>query len=437
MQKKYDKYIKEMFSLGRFGIKLGLSVINNILINLDNPHKAYKSIHIAGTNGKGSIASTISSILTESGIKTGLYTSPHLVRFNERFCINGNPVADEDIVEAYEKIKDAGKNHDRQATFFEISTAMAFYLFKKHQVDFAIIETGMGGRLDATNIIIPEVSIITNISIEHSEYLGNTIREITGEKAGIIKQNRPVITGVKQKDAQSVLTETAKKHNSDLYVLGKDFKVRRNQDGSFNYYGLNYTFRNLTCALLGNYQIQNAAIAISALEIISEKTDLLKSDTGAETLTQDLVQSGLTKTSWPGRLEIVSQAPFVMIDGAHNLHAAKILADYLKTNFKKNEMTLILGILDDKPYKQILSTLIPCCSNVILTEPRIARSIPAETLQKEALKYLEHVTIMKSVDQAVSQTIKHAESRDKICIAGSLYVAGEAKQNKDIIRLSQ
>jgi len=356
---------------------------------------------------------------------------------SKQVCINGNPVADEDIMEAYEKIKDAGKNHDRQATFFEISTAMAFYLFKKHQVDFAIIETGMGGRLDATNIIIPEVSIITNISIEHSEYLGNTIREITGEKAGIIKQNRPVITGVKQKDAQSVLTETAKKHNSVLYVLGKDFKVRRNQDGSFNYYGLNYTFRNMTCALLGNYQIQNAAIAISALEIISEKTDLLKSDTGAETLTQDLVQSGLTKTSWPGRLEIVSQAPFVMIDGAHNLHAAKILADYLKTNFKKNEMTLILGILDDKPYKQILSTLIPCCSNVILTEPRIARSIPAETLQKEALKYLEHVTIMKSVDQAVSQTIKHAESRDKICIAGSLYVAGEAKQNKDIIRLSQ
>ncbi len=430
MKNKYETYIAEMFSLGRFGIKLGLSVVDNILRNLGNPQNSYKSIHIAGTNGKGSIASTLSSILAECGFKTGLYTSPHLVSFNERFCINGEPVEDEEIVEAYERIKNAGKNHEREATFFEISTAIAFYLFKKHSVDWAVIETGMGGRLDATNIINPELSIITNISIEHREYLGNTIKDITREKAGIIKKGRPVITGVKQQIARSVVIETAEKKSSTVSLLGRDFKVRKNKNGTFNYYGLKQTFRNLKCTLLGNYQIQNAGIALSAMEILSKQA-------GFFPLSQETVQEGLRKTSWPGRLEIVSHKPFVMIDGAHNLNAARILADYLKKNFQPKDLTLVLGILDDKPYRSILSTLLPCCGQAILTNPNISRRIPAEKLLKEAKKHIRNASVISSVDEAVTHAITHASKKEKICIAGSLYVVGEAKQNKHIQAFSK
>ncbi|MBW1940778.1 MAG: bifunctional folylpolyglutamate synthase/dihydrofolate synthase, partial [Deltaproteobacteria bacterium] len=183
-----------MYGLRRFGIKLGLETIGKILETLGNPHKSFKCIHVAGTNGKGSIASALASILHASGYKTGLYTSPHLVRFNERICINNEPVSDEDVINSYEKVKKVQEKADRGLTFFEYTTAMAFYEFGRQKVDWAVIETGMGGRLDATNIIEPSISIISNLSIEHTTYLGNTIAQIAEEKGGIIKENTPVVT---------------------------------------------------------------------------------------------------------------------------------------------------------------------------------------------------------------------------------------------------
>ena len=194
----YNSCLKEMYGLRRFGIKLGLDTIANILDVLGNPQKNFPCIHIAGTNGKGSIASSLSTILNLSGYKVGMYTSPHLVKFNERICINNIPVLDEEVVESFAAVKNL-HSEDREPTFFEYTTAMALYVFAKHKVDWAIIETGMGGRLDATNIIEPEVCVISNISKEHQAYLGNTIHEIAGEKGGIIKENIPIVTGVKQK----------------------------------------------------------------------------------------------------------------------------------------------------------------------------------------------------------------------------------------------
>jgi len=235
--KDYKDCLDSMYGLRRFGIKLGLSTINKILSALGNPQNNYSCIHVAGTNGKGSVASALASILQKAGYKVGLFTSPHLVTFNERIQINDRLISNKNVVESYNAVNNV--NHgSREPTFFEFSTAMALYEFSKEKVDWAVIETGMGGRLDATNIIKPAISIITNISIEHKAYLGNTIEKIAGEKGGIIKRGTPVITGAKQKNAINVLKNTASIKKAPFYLLGESFKTRKNKNGTFTYHGM-------------------------------------------------------------------------------------------------------------------------------------------------------------------------------------------------------
>ena len=231
----YKSCLKEMYAFRRFGIKLGLSTIQTILKGLQNPQNGFQSIHVAGTNGKGSIASLLAAILKEAGYTVGLYTSPHLVRFNERICINGAPISDEEVVACYEAVKRVHPG-DRSPTFFEYTTAMALYAFGRQKVDWAVIETGMGGRLDATNIISPVVSIISNISLEHQSYLGRTISLIAYEKGGIIKRNTPVITGATQKNAIAVLKEIAKTRSAPFYRRGDAFRIRKSRQGTFTYW---------------------------------------------------------------------------------------------------------------------------------------------------------------------------------------------------------
>lgn len=407
-----------MFALGRFGIKLGLDVIGNILTGLGNPQKNFLCVHIAGTNGKGSIAATLSSILSESGFKVGLYTSPHLVSFNERICINNNPVSNNDIVEAYQAVLNV-LSSDRHPTFFELATAMALYLFNRQKVDWAIIETGMGGRLDATNIINPEISIISNISVEHQKYLGSRLSQIAFEKGGIIKKNSPVITGAKQKSAVSVLKDIAEKQSAPFYCRGKDFYTRLYKNKEFTYFGISNTWRNLRTALIGKHQINNAALVLAACELLNQnKTDI----------PLQCIRDGLLKTRWPGRLEKVSDSPVIILDGAHNLAAVRKLADFLIQNLDKRKTTLILGILDDKPYSAMLHTLLPLCSRVILTSPKIDRVINPEKLYPVAEKIVKNIIIIHDVDKAVSHAVKTASPDEAICIAGSLYVVGEAKE---------
>ena len=265
----YDACLRKMYRLGRFGIILGLTTIQDILSSLGNPQDTFKSIHIAGTNGKGSTASALATILRLAGYKVGLYTSPHLVRFNERIQINGHPITDECVVAAYEAVNSAHKG-TREPTFFELTTAMAFHEFARQKVDWAIVETGMGGRLDATNIVTPRLSIITNISLEHQAYLGKTIPKITGEKAGIIKEGVPVVTGVRQPSAVRVLTQHAKEKNAPLYRLGEDFGVRRHPGSeSFTYCGITSVWKNMRSGLAGRYQADNAALVLAACELLS------------------------------------------------------------------------------------------------------------------------------------------------------------------------
>jgi len=417
LESSYKNCLKTMYGFRRFGIKLGLSTIRKILKGLGNPQNRFACIHVAGTNGKGSVASSLASILYRSGYVTGLYTSPHLVRFNERIQVNNRPISNDRVVAAYNAVTSVHQGR-REPTFFEFATAMAFYAFAQQKVDWAVVETGMGGRLDATNVITPELSIITNVSLEHQAYLGNTISLIAGEKAGIIKMRKPVVTAIRQKNAWQVLAKVAAEKNAPLYRLGRHFKIRRQPSGTFSYYGLNNVWHGLQTALRGSHQADNAAMVLAACELLNaDKADL----------TLDDIKKGLSTNYWPGRLETVSTKPFIILDGAHNRAAADNLARFLTTNLAGHPLTLVIGILDDKPYKAMLKSLLPLSSRVILTRAKIDRALNPQRLMEVVKYYNIESIIVPDVARAVKHAIDINPPNGAICIAGSLYVVGEAK----------
>lgn len=426
--KSYDDCLREMYAFRRFGIILGLSTIRKILDELGRPQENFSVIHVAGTNGKGSVASTLSVILKLAGYKVGLYTSPHLVKFNERICVDNLPIADEEVVNAYEAVKKVHPG-SREPTFFEFSTAMAFYEFGRQDIDWAIVETGMGGRLDATNIVEPEISVISNISLEHQEYLGKTLAEIAREKGGIIKKGIPVVTGTKQKNAVAVLRDIAGELSAPFYRYRTDFRTRTKKSGAggFDYFGIRNTWRDLKPALPGGHQVENAAISIAACEVLS--------DAGKATIAEDHVRGGINRNLWPGRLELIQGSPRVVLDGAHNLAAARKLAEFLSEI--AGPVTLVIGILDDKPCESILKILFPVCDRAVLTRPDSYRALPLEALQKIAKRYLNDVETIPEVDKAVKHALKTSPENGVVCVAGSLYVVGEAKTalNNDSFRI--
>jgi dihydrofolate synthase / folylpolyglutamate synthase len=409
--------LERMFALRRFGIKLGLATIRRMLAGLGNPHRLYPCIHVAGTNGKGSVASNLAEILIRSGYRVGLYTSPHLVRFNERIKIDGAEITDADIVRLYRRVKRA-LPAGREPTFFEFTTAMALDEFGRREVDWAVIETGMGGRLDATNVLSPELSIITNISLEHREYLGRTLREIAFEKAGIIKRRRPVVTAARQAAALGVIAQTAQAKSAPLYRLGPEFRVRRTKDGRFTYYGMNHVWPEMATSLQGGYQVENAAMALAACELLMKRTPRLSLQS---------MRAGLLANHWPGRLELVCRKPLVMFDGAHNLAAARQLARHLAANFQDRAITMVIGILDDKPYQAMLNLLLPRASRLIVTRAKITRALPPETIEAVARPLVSDIRIVPDVGRALRYAMETAAPESLILVAGSLYVVGEAK----------
>lgn len=417
-----------MFGLRRFGIKLGLEAITEVLSYLDHPQNDYQIIHIAGTNGKGSVAAMLSTIFRSAGYCVGCYTSPHLERFNERICINNLAIDNAAVLSAYERVHSAPQP-ERGLTFFEFTTAMALYTFSRRKVDWAVIETGMGGRLDATNAVHPQLTIITNISVEHKSYLGKTLTAIAGEKAGIIKSRIPVVTGVTQPSARSVILRQAAEFNSPIYQKGRDFKCRLAGEKQFSYYGIEKTWRGLKLGLNGKHQIDNAALALAACEILSQSRK-------AE-LSPEVIGAGLIHTKWPGRLEVVCKRPYVILDGAHNLMAARKLAQYLKKQFGEKNITLVVGVLDDKPCDSILKDLIAPCKRVVVAQPIIDRAIPAHDLAVIANKYIQQVDVISDVGTALEKALQMSTPDDVICVAGSLYVVGEAKTALRALNLAE
>jgi dihydrofolate synthase/folylpolyglutamate synthase len=425
----YQECLKTIYKLGRFGIKLELDTIQDILQSLGNPCQGFKTVHIAGTNGKGSTATYIAAILQQAGFKTGLYTSPHLVKFNERITVNGTQISDDQVVDAYEAVHaaDTGK---RRATYFEIATAMGFYHFAKEAVDWAVVETGMGGRFDATNVIRPETCVITNLSIEHTDYLGKTIKALAWEKGGIIKPGVPVVTAVSQPTGRRVLQDIAAEKSAPLLFYKTHFSMRKTQGReTYAYKGLDHHFDGLVKPLPGEHQKENLSLALAACELIFKTR---KGTDPRYDFTEALVREGLSKARWPGRLEHVMESPLVILDGAHNLHATKVLGEYLSSFLKGRQLTLVLGILSDKPYEKMLEYLVPLAGRVIITKAKIDRSLDPSTLKKAAERLTQNpVTIIEDVKDAVTHAVETSDSHDVVCIAGSLYVVGEAKEKFD------
>ncbi len=419
----YEKTLQAMYSLHRFGIKLGLDIITGMLSGLGNPQETYNCIHIAGTNGKGSVAAALSTILHKAGYRTGLYTSPHLVSFNERICIDNQPVSNEDIIAAHARAIEAFQG-DRENTFFELTTAMALDIFGRKQVDWAIIETGMGGRLDATNVLTPDLCIVTNISLEHQAYLGDTIAQIAGEKGGIIKKGVPVVTGVRQPEAIETIERLSADNEAPLARFKETFDIQPLSENTFDYQGIATDMEKVAVGLPGNHQLENAALVLAACETLNLS--------GKVTLDAADLRYGLLENRWPGRLEIVAESPTILLDGAHNLVACEALAHFLKTRFADRAITLVVGILDDKPYEKMLDLLVPPCKKLILTRPIIDRALEPEALLPVVEPYGKETTIITHVPDAVNHAIDTAGPDEVICVAGSLYVVGEARQMLDL-----
>lgn len=419
----YQETLTYLFGLQKFGIKFGLSKITHLLDLLGNPHEKLKVVHVAGTNGKGSTSVTVASIMREAGYRVGLYTSPHLVNFTERIKINGLEIEEARVVELTEKIRlkvqdSRFKEELEKITFFEFTTAMAILYFVEEGVDMAVMETGMGGRLDATNVIRPVVSIITNISLEHKEFLGDTMEKIAFEKAGIIKDEIPLVTGVEQQSAVEVIERVCCEKSAPLYRLGREFSFKRKGVSQFNYHGIKENFNDLKLALVGGHQFINASLALAAVELIRTK---------GFPVSTEAVYRGLEEVSWPGRLEMVSNNPRIILDGAHNPGGAKALSVAIREELKFDKLYLILGIMADKDIEEIISPLAPLADEVILSRPRYERASSAAALLPLASRYNEKTMAFEDLKEAIDYARTEARREDLILIAGSLFTVGEAR----------
>ncbi len=411
----YQQGIKYLYALQKYGIKFGLSKTSNLMRAFGNPHKGQKYIHIAGTNGKGSVAAFIASILKEAGLKVGFYSSPHLVRFTERFRINDREISHDTAAALIKELRDAF-SADEPPTFFEATTAMALVYFAREDTDIAIMEVGMGGRLDATNVITPMVSVITNISREHEFFLGTRLLDIAGEKAGIIKEGVDVLTGVTQSSVISLFQSLCDKKNAPLRRVGKDIRYRTRGPG-FNYYGLKRRLNGLETGLKGRFQVRNAALAVAVIETLEEKGSKISSEH---------IRRGLKNPNWPGRMQIVAKRPTILLDGAHNPTAIRALADSIKTELEYSRLILVIGIMADKKIGQMLRGIVPICDYAIFTRPVYSRAASPEILMAKATPLGKPGEIVPFLTEALDRARKMANPEDLIVVCGSLFTVGEA-----------
>jgi dihydrofolate synthase/folylpolyglutamate synthase len=415
----YKDSVDFLYSLQKFGIKFGLNQTENLLERLGKPQDRLRCIHIAGSNGKGSTGAILASLLRAHGYRVGFYTSPHLVRFTERFKINDREVEPERILQVFEEVR-AVIDDEEPPTFFEVVTAMGFLYFAQESVDWTVVETGMGGRLDATNVVTPKVSIITNVSLEHQEYLGTTLTAIAREKAGIVKQEVPVVTGAKQAAVLSVLKATCMDRRAPLYRMGSHFRVRRNRDGSFRYQGMHRQWNRLRLNLAGAHQRLNAGLALAAVEELERQ--------GGIRAEEEEVIEGLETVRWPARLEVLERDPLIVLDGAHNADGAERLREALKQSFDCRRIHLVLGIMGDKDIRGMLRRLLPVAETAIFTKPAYVRGAEPEKLKELAGRYLRNHFVIPGPAEAIDYARQLAAPEDCICIAGSLYFAGEVKE---------
>ena len=421
---KYSQTIQYLYDrlpvfqhVGGAAYKPGLDNTIRLLNALDNPQNSYKTIHIAGTNGKGSVSHMLAAILQEAGYKVGLYTSPHLVDFGERIRINGEKISQNYVVDFVEKQKTLFD--EVQPSFFEATMAMAFAYFAHEKVDVAVIETGMGGRLDSTNIIAPELSIITNISFDHMEFLGRTLEKIAAEKAGIIKQNTPVVIGESLPETRSVFLQKASEMNAPIIFAEENLQIV--SSGYENEKLLFSTSENktYTLGLTGNYQLKNAVTSLVSIAELQKQGFLIS---------EKNIESGLANvvklTGLQGRWQTISENPKIVLDTGHNVAGIENIARQLREQ-KHKTLRIVIGMANDKDITTSLS-LLPKNAVYYFTQATISRALSADELQEQAALAELHGKIYHSVKEAVETAISEAETDDFIFIGGSNFVVGEA-----------
>ncbi|KUK31365.1 MAG: Folylpolyglutamate synthase FolC [Thermoanaerobacterales bacterium 50_218] len=424
----YQEALTFLANLTKFGINLGLGRMEYLLDLLGNPHKHLRVIHIGGTNGKGSTAMITAQVLEEAGYRVGLFTSPHLHSYTERYLINRNPISEERFAELMtrlrpllEKMVAEGREHP---TEFEVCTALAFLYFFEEKVDFLVLEVGMGGAIDSTNVVpSPLVSVITNVTLDHMDYLGNTITEIARVKAGIIKKGGYVVTAERKSQALEVIENKCREENAFLVRVGSEItweiKEARPSGNSFSLSTPWSSYPDLYIPLAGQFQVVNAATAVGVLEV-------LKNFYGFG-ITSQHIKKGLEKVSWPARHEILGRNPLVLVDVAHNHDGAKALRRSLEEVYDYRSLILVLGMLGDKEREKVVRELAPLASTVIITRPNSPRAGDWEELAGEARAYAPRVKVIADIPEAVDAAFQEAGREDLICITGSFYMVADAR----------
>jgi len=420
MSGSYEACLTYLYGLQKHGIKLGLDTIRILLAQCQHPERQFTALHIGGTNGKGSAAAMTAAILKAGNVRVGLYTSPHLIDFRERIQVQGERIPESrvvDLVERFRKCSDAAG----PPTFFETATAMAFQYFAEEQVEVAVIEVGMGGRFDATNVCHPSGVLVTNVSLDHEYYLGHTLELIAFEKAGIIKPDVPVVIGPMPAEAHTVIRQGAHECGAPLCQYGSEFTIDVHEDGMFDYRGPTHNFSDLPCALNGAHQRVNAACALALLE---------QSVMPRRAISKEAIVQGLSSVSWEGRLETLMSHPLMVCDGAHNPAAATCLAQHLRIMIHAvpdRKLILIVAQMRDKNIEAFLAELIPLADVIICTQIDHLRSATVQELQDQLPTGAPTVHGVPIPSDALALATRLAGSRDLICVTGSLFLVGAVK----------
>jgi dihydrofolate synthase/folylpolyglutamate synthase len=415
----YSSAVEYLYGLQRHGIKLGLDTMETLLERLGHPHRRWRALHVGGTNGKGSTAAMAASVLQCAGLRVGLYTSPHLVDFRERIRINGGLISEDRVAGLTERVREASAG--LEPTFFETTTALAFLHFAEAEIGMAVVEVGLGGRFDATNVLVPEACAITTIGLDHQEYLGPTEEKIAFEKAGIIKSGRPVVLGRMSPSARAVIAQVAEARSAPVRELGRDFAVEGAETDRFDYRSAGHGLRDLRCGLAGRHQVDNAACALALLEAA-----------GGEVWAraEPAVREGLRHVQWDGRLEIIEQHPTVLLDGAHNPSGAEALAAYLR-EFRRGRpdgrVFLVVAMMRDKDHAGFMAPFEPLVAEVFVTQAALARSASASELQRVFVGWRQPVHAVPVPADALAEAKRRARPEDLVCVTGSLMLVGEIK----------
>ncbi|MGN6732734.1 MAG: bifunctional folylpolyglutamate synthase/dihydrofolate synthase [Candidatus Binatia bacterium] len=413
---RYFEILQKIFNLRGGIIDLRLDRMSQALALFNHPENQFPSLHIAGTNGKGSTAALLHNILRQAGYRTALYTSPHLESFTERIRIGQEEIAQTEVVSLADEIWQRTAAANLPLTFFEFITVMAFVYFARNRVDVAVIEVGLGGRLDATNLVTPLVSLITTISKDHEAYLGPDELSIAREKGGIIKPNIPVVCGRMSEPVVKLLREIAQAVDSPAYFLGTAFSFLLKNERLFDYIGIKQNLSDLAVALRGRHQLANAALALAALELVSKHFPV----------SEATLRRGLETVRWPGRLEVMSERPLVILDGAHNPEGVHALADELLGLRQGRKIRLLFATMADKEWQLMLATLAKLADEMIFTRVAMERSADPELLAK-TIPILVPNRVIQDSQTAFAALLDSAQPDDIVVVAGSLYLLGEVR----------